>query len=292
MEEIFMKQNMTALISAFARAYHTKNASPKIYEDIFAFEIIKDEYCLISANMANGISFFNPNYQGDNPLEWIVNNNLAPSILARSLITETLLKKEMNNGLKQYLILASGYDTSAFKVNDKVKVYELDKQELIDDKLKRVSSLNTKNISYIKVDFNKDWINPLLKSSFSINEKTICSLLGISYYLEKEIFKKLIKSLSDIIPKDSLIIFDYPNTRKTKIEEINEQLAKGANEEMKSLFTLEEFDLLANESSLSILEDITYDIVNDKYFFKYNKENTNNMILAPKGVSYLVFIKK
>lgn len=65
----------------------------------------------------------------------MVNNNLVPSVLVRSTFNESHLLNKINLGSKQYLILASGYDTSAFKVNKQLKVFELDKKEMIEDKL-------------------------------------------------------------------------------------------------------------------------------------------------------------
>ena len=65
----------------------------------------------------------------------MVNNNLVPSVLAKSAFNEYYLLNKINLGSKQYLILASGYDTSAFKVNKQLKVFELDKKEMIEDKL-------------------------------------------------------------------------------------------------------------------------------------------------------------
>ena len=155
-------KNMTALVSAFARIYHIKNSNIKIYNDMYAEKIItEDEYYEISTNMKSGISFFNPNYKGTDPLKLIVNNNLAPSVLARSIFNEYHLFNEINLGLKQYIILASGYDTSAFKVNNKLKIFELDKKEMIEDKLNRINNakLDITNITYIKTDFNNDWIS-------------------------------------------------------------------------------------------------------------------------------------
>lgn len=53
-----MNKSMTALISAFARIYHTKNSNIKIYNDNFAEKIIsKKELDEISKNMEKGISF-------------------------------------------------------------------------------------------------------------------------------------------------------------------------------------------------------------------------------------------
>lgn len=62
-------------------------------------------------------------------------------------------------GLKQYMILASGYESSGIKDNQELKFFELDNEEMINNKLDMIkkSKLNTKNITYIETDFNKHW---------------------------------------------------------------------------------------------------------------------------------------
>ena len=290
-----MNKNMTALISCFARYYHTQNSNIKIYNDFFAKDILTEkEIENISNNMKNGIKFFNPNYNGDNPLKWIVNNNLAPSVLARSIFNEKHLLNEINLGLIQYIILASGYDMSGLKVNNKVNVFELDKKEMIEDKISRInkSKLNNENITYIKTDFNDNWIDDLINSNYSPLEKTFCSMLGISYYLDKEVFNGAIKELSNIIPKGSIILFDYPNNLETNKEKINQQLAKGANEEMKSIYSYEDIEKIADDSSMLIYEHLDYNDINNTYFYNYNTLNPNDKIIAPMGVSYVVLVKQ
>lgn len=290
-----MNKNMTALVSAFARLYHTKNSNIKIYNDMYAEKIItEDEYNEISTNMKNGISFFNPNYKGTDPLKWVVNNNLAPSVLARSIFNEYHLLNEIKLGLKQYIILASGYDTSAFKVNNKLKIFELDKKEMIEDKLNRINNakLDITNITYIKTDFNKDWINDLISSNYKKTEKTFCSMLGISYYLDKDTFKNTIKQLSNIIPKGSNILFDYPNTLETKKEKLNQQLAACANEEMKSIYSYEDIENIAGDSNMLIYEHLNHNDIDNTYFYDYNTLNPNDKIIAPIGVSYVMLVKR
>lgn len=290
-----MNKNMTALVSAFARLYHIKNSNIKIYNDMYAEKIItEDEYYEISTNMKSGISFFNPNYKGTDPLKLIVNNNLAPSVLARSIFNEYHLFNEINLGLKQYILLASGYDTSAFKVNNKLKIFELDKKEMIEDKLNRVNNakLDITNITYIKTDFNNDWINDLTINNYNLNEKTFCSMLGISYYLDKETFKNTIKQLSNIIPKGSTILFDYPNTFETKKEKLNQQLAKGANEEMKSVYSYKDIEKIAEDSNMLIYEHLNHNDIDNTYFYDYNTLNPNDKIIAPIGISYVMLVKQ
>ena len=290
-----MNKNMTALVSAFARLYHIKNSNIKIYNDMYAEKIItEDEYYEISTNMKSGISFFNPNYKGTDPLKLIVNNNLAPSVLARSIFNEYHLFNEINLGLKQYIILASGYDTSAFKVNNKLKIFELDKKEMIEDKLNRINNakLDITNITYIKTDFNNDWINDLTINNYNLNEKTFCSMLGISYYLDKETFKNTIKQLSNIIPKGSTILFDYPNTLETKKEKLNQQLAKGANEEMKSVYSYKDIEKIAEDSNMLIYEHLNHNDIDNTYFYDYNTLNPIDKIIAPIGISYVMLVKQ
>lgn len=290
-----MNKNMTALVSAFARIYHTKNSNIKIYNDIYADKIISEnEYNKISETMKNGISFFNPDYKGDNALKWIVNNNLAPSVLARSIFNEHHLLNEIKLGLKQYIILASGYDTSGFKVNNKLKIFELDKKEMIEDKLNRINNakLDKTNITYIKTDFNKDWINDLISSNYKKTEKTFCSMLGISYYLDKETFKNTIKQLSNVIPKGSTILFDYPNILETKKEKLNQQLAACANEEMKSIYSYEDIENIAEDSNMLIYEHLNNSAIDNTYFYDFNTLNPNDKIIAPIGVSYVLLVKR
>lgn len=290
-----MKNNMTALVSCFARYYHTTNSNIKIYNDTLAHLILtKSEIENISKNMVKGINFFNPNYDGDNPLKWIVNNILAPSVLARSAFNKKHLLNEIRLGLKQYVILGSGYDTSGYKINDKVSVYELDKKEMIDDKIKRVKSTNisTENVNYISCDFNGNWIESLLESSFDKNKKTFCSLLGLSYYLNKEVFKQTISILAKNIPTGSVIVFDYPSNIETKKEIINQSLAKEAGEEMKSKYNYKDIEDIAHSSDMLIYEHLNYENINDTFFYDYNTLNPNNKILAPKGVEYCLLVKQ
>lgn len=287
--------NMTALICAFVKAYHNERNNLKIYKDSYSRKIISDdEYNLISINMRNGINFFNPNYEGNNPLEWIVNNRLAPSILARSIFNENHLNNEIRLGLKQYVILGSGYDMSSYKVNNIISVFELDKENVIEDKMSRVrdANINSENIKYVDCDFNEDWIMKLIDSGFDKNVKSYFSMLGLSYYLEKEVFKNTINVISSVMSEGSTILFDYPNNDESETEILNQKLAKGANCEMKSKYSYSDIEEICDEFGLLIYENIGYNEINQKYFSLYNSINPSNKILASKGVSYCLLVKK
>ena len=288
-------KNMTALVSCFARCYHTENNVIKIYDDVYAKSILSDdEYEMISRSMSDGIAFFNPNYTGENPLQWIVNNQLAPSVLARSIFAEDYLEKEIEKGCHQYVIVAAGYDTSAYKQKNKIKVFELDREDMIEDKIRRVqqAGLDYSHVNYIKCDFDDHWIDELLGSSFSASEKAFVSCLGISYYLDKSVFANLIKRLSDHIPEGSSIVFDYPNNFVSEKENINQKMASAVNEKMKSTFSFEEISEIAEVNNMFIRAHFNDKDMDKIYFSKYNKSNPDHAIHCPQGVSYCLLSKK
>lgn len=290
------EKNMTALVSCFARAYHNRNSSIKIYEDNFAEKILSNtEYDSISANMSNGIKFFNPKFTGssEEALEWIVNNNLAPSVLARSAFTAMSIKRGKELGLKQYLIFASGYDTYAY-ADKELQCYEIDRAEMIEDKLKRVNiaNIDNSNVKYVKTDFTlENWQNSLINSDIDWNKNVFCSFLGISYYLTKEQFYSMIGKISELMCKGSTMVFDYPIIEDSEKEEITRKLAKGANEEMKSKYSFEELELKLQECDLLIYEHLNDEDINNQYFNEYNQKSRNK-IIAPKGVNYCLAIRK
>ena len=83
--------NMTALVSCFARAYHHKNSERPVFADSVAEKLLTaEEYAAISRNMAQGIQYFAPGFRGtlEEALRFIVNHQLAPSVLARSAFCE------------------------------------------------------------------------------------------------------------------------------------------------------------------------------------------------------------
>lgn len=192
--------------------------------------------------MANGISFFNSNFVGskDDALRWIVDNQLSPSILGRSVFCEESLKNPIRIGCRQCLIFASGYDTFAYRNNlENLEVFEIDRSEMIEDKVSRLScnKIDYSKVNFIKYDFKKDnLINNITNSKYDKNKISFSNLLGISYYLTKEEFFNMIKSISSIICDGSSIVFDFETYEDSKVTKINEKLANASNEEMKAKY--------------------------------------------------------
>ncbi|AKN29821.1 methyltransferase [Clostridium carboxidivorans P7] len=302
------QKSITALVSAFSRAYHSTQNSEKIFDDYLAKKILtEDEYEEIANNMAKGISFFNPSFSGtqEEALRWVVDNQLSPTPLSRGAFAEGLLKNAVQNGAKQYLIFAAGYDTFAYRQSDwasKIEIFEIDHPATAADKQKRIKSVVSEkpaNLHYVSADFRENnWQSNLLECiEFDKSKISFCSLLGISYYLSKQVFAETLNIISGFIPKGSSIVFDY-NDEKAYTDKAGERakiqvaLAGASNEKMLGSYSYMELEKLLSESNFMIYEHLTPDEITEKYFTKYNKENPNHQMTAFDNVNYCLAVRK
>ncbi len=216
------QKSMTALISAFSRAYHSLNKEVTIFNDSVARQLLTDEeYHQIAQSMSDGINFFKPNFVGNSreALSWIVDNQLSPSPLERAGYAEKSLERAVQIGAKQYLIFGAGYDTFAYRQPswaETLKIFEIDHPATASDKQERLKKANliiSDNVHYIEADFIKEsWEEALLNHDGFDSSKISCiTILGVAYYLSKQTFETLISVISHIVPKGSSIIFDYPD---------------------------------------------------------------------------------
>ena len=96
------QKSLTALISAFSRAYHALNNEVTIFNDSLARDLLTDEeFNQIAKNMSDGIGFFNPSFVGEpeQALRWVVDNQLSPSpgrLLPKNLLSG-LFAREQNS---------------------------------------------------------------------------------------------------------------------------------------------------------------------------------------------------
>lgn len=290
-----MEQNMTALVSLFARAYHQKSKDIKIFDDPLSTKLItKKEYEMIRLSISQGISFFNPNFKGskEEALKWIVDHQLSPSVLLRSAFCKEAIEEMKEKGCKQYLDFASGYDSFAYYYQNQMHVFEIDKKEVIEDKRQRCKDVDIENIQFLSIDLGKDnWINRLLESTYQENQLSVCSLLGLSYYLTHDQFKRLLKEISKHMIKGSRLVYDYPSYQESDETRKSEVLAKEANETMRAKYSFEQLKEILDLCHLKIVRHDDYRITLDS-LIHYNEYYKDNPIIAPKGVCYCVAEKE
>lgn len=301
------EKSMTALVSAFSRAYHYKNNNVTIFSDTIApLLLTNEEYNMISENMSKGINFFCPDFSGNKSeaLRYVVDNYLSPTPLGRAAFCKELFYSSLKLGTKQYLIFAAGYDTFPYRQSDQSKninIFEIDHPLTASDKKDRLTKANINipyNTKYIEADFTQDnWISSLIQNEFFNKTKiSFCSLLGLSYYLTHDTFKEMILSISSVIPKNSILVFDYPdensNTENAGIRSKKQSsLAKASGEEMFSGYSFENMKTLLSQCGFSIYKHLTPCEITKKYFSEYNKYNPDHIMSAFDNVNYCAAIK-
>jgi methyltransferase (TIGR00027 family) len=217
-----MKENQasfSAMMTAYIRAYHSMYDTPKIFDDFLAYRLIPQKVLTFIEQGLNRDKQFND-------LEHTVVSNQKTtlssliketSVLSRARYTEDALEKAVMQGVKQYVILGAGMDTFAFRrpeMMDCLEVFEVDHPATQNLKLLRLSELgweHPEHLHFIPIDFTKENLATALicSSAYDSNIKSFFSWLGVTMYLTREEVFKTLRSITDIAPEGSVVIFDY-----------------------------------------------------------------------------------
>lgn len=293
-------KNMTALMSLFLRAYHFRNNSERIFADEKAGKLLtNEEYESISENLSSGVSFFAPGFTGtkQEALRLIADRQLAPPVLVRSAFSEKALDNAVMLGTNQVVSFASGYDSYPFRTeHESLRVFELDLPDMTDDKLKRIERAGLKErckTAYIGCDLSTDSLSALLPGAgFDKEALSFGSLLGLSYYLEKEAFRHLLGEISSLWCEGSAIVFDYPTAESGETSDRTRALAEGADEKMKARYSYREIESILSDAGFLIYEYHDSKSATKAFCEGYNLKNPGHEINAPEGVGYILAVKK
>lgn len=301
-------KSFTALVSAFSRAYHTENNQTKIYDDQLARQLLTDEeYENIATNMSQGIAFFQSDFVGsqEQALRRVVDHQLSPSPIGRAAFAERALAGATKMGVRQYLIVAAGYDTFAYrqpKWATNLQIFEIDHPSTAADKRRRVTTLHwdiPSNLHTIAADFRlPDWQNRVLQCpAFDPSLISFSSLLGISYYLPKDVFKRFLSTITSLLPSGSSIVFDYPD-ELTFTSQAGERarkqvmMAAQAGEPMQASYSYTELEQMLEEVNLLIYQHLNPAEITDQLFQEYNHNQPEHKITAFDNVNYCLAVKR
>ena len=280
--------SMTALVSAFARAYHAGREGAKIYEDRYARALLSDqEYAQIAAQMTAGVSFFAPGFQGkaDAALRRVMDGCLSPTPLARAVFAA----EELAEGrARQLLLLAAGYDAAGY--DGGLPVFELDRPEVLADKQARLrrAGIPVPHVRFVPADLSRpDWPEVMLAAGFDTAKQTFCTMMGLSYYLSKEETGQLLSALSSLLAVGSRIALDIPIASQA----IQGTLAAGAGEPMKAVFDRAALETMAACSGLRLRHYLTPQDIQARFFDPYNSKTPEHPMYAP-GDTALCLLEK
>jgi methyltransferase (TIGR00027 family) len=212
--------SLSAMTTAYIRAYHSMHDTPKIFDDFLAYSLIPQEVlALIEQGLRKDKQFNDPEHTVVSSDQIIALSSLtkATNVLSRARYTEDALEEVVRQGVKQYVILGAGMDTFAFRrpeMMDCLEVFEVDHPATQNFKILRLSELGwerPEHLHFIPIDFTKENLAAALtlSSAYDPNVKSFFSWLGVTMYLTREEVFQTLRSITDIVPECSVVIFDY-----------------------------------------------------------------------------------
>lgn len=275
--------SITALMSAYARAFHAENDPAPIFNDFLARQLMTDqEYADMGSYILSGVDFLAPekkdcfaNHQ--QLLAHLVNTQFAPTPLARASFCEESLYTAFRTGTEQYVILGAGLDTFAFREKELMQahqVFEVDHPLTQFAKRKRVERAGwtmPEGLHLVAVDFAKDNLAAALEDAgFDREKKTFFSWLGVSYYLHEQQIASTLASLAALCPKGSSLVFDYGDAElfTSPVRRVKNMLAMAVagGEPMQACFNGERLIRLLEHYGFQVYEWLHPEDIQARYF--------------------------
>ncbi|GBF98456.1 S-adenosyl-L-methionine-dependent methyltransferase [Raphidocelis subcapitata] len=142
---------------------------------------------------------------------------LVNFIDARTRWIDDGMKRALDDGIKQVVIIAAGYDTRAYRLGRPgVKFYEVDLPHASEKKRELVEKLfpadKYPRPQFIGADLSQVGLaDALAPSDFDRSRRTLYLIEGLVYYLPPVAFKSLLSALAETAAVGSRLYFDFIN---------------------------------------------------------------------------------
>jgi methyltransferase (TIGR00027 family) len=279
------RASITALITAYCRAYHATHDSPKIFDDFLADQLFTaEEHAAFDQNLAGLLKVINPERAATNPdqataLACTMQTHNGPITLSRSRYTEDRLTEMVDCGVRQYVILGAGLDTFAFRRTDLLEhlhIFEVDHpatQVLKHQRLAMLGQPYPPQLHFVPIDFLTERLSDVLRASaYDSQALSFFSWLGVTYYLTRESILDTLRDIATIAPKGSPIVFDYmaadaflPGRAARRIQ-LMQAIAAQVGEPMQTGFDPLMLAAELERVGLRLEEDLTPTDIEARYF--------------------------
>jgi methyltransferase (TIGR00027 family) len=141
---------------------------------------------------------------------------LSSSIIARVRYFDDYVRKSIDEGLEQLVVLGAGYDTRAYRIDglkENIKVFEVDHpntQSFKIQKIKEIFGSTPDHVVYVPTDFETEEFGQKLSDmGYNRSKKTLFVMEGLSMYIPPESVAETLSFIVQNSAKGSSIIFDY-----------------------------------------------------------------------------------
>jgi len=136
-------------------------------------------------------------------------------ILCRTRYIDDVLKRSLEEGLDQLVILGAGFDSRPYRIAgmDQVWVFEVDlpgTEELKKTRLEKVLGAVPENVSLVGIDFDRQNLDDVLSAAgFQKGKRTLFIWEGVTQYLTAEAVSGTLEFVSSASGAGSAIVFTY-----------------------------------------------------------------------------------
>ncbi len=223
----------SALMVATQRAAHQLLDRPLVLDDPVALTIL-------GATEAQALR--------DNPdrFRHPMSLGMRSLVVVRSRLADDLWAEAVERGIRQYVVLGAGLDTSAYRHRDAPgRVFEVDlpaMQEWKQARLRETGISVPPSLSFVPVDFESvSLAEGLARAGFDANAPAIFSWLGVTMYLDEVAVIETLRFIAGCA-KGSAVLFEHaiplsslPTMMRIAMEQLTAQFAE-RGEPWKSFF--------------------------------------------------------
>jgi methyltransferase (TIGR00027 family) len=204
----------TSIVVAALRAFGAREPDPAVRNpDTFAERLISpDELQSIAAHPI-ARAFVEDYDIGRKNREVAGMSNL---MLIRTRFIDDHLRRALENGATQVVILGAGFDTRAYRfamlLKDK-KVFEIDYRSTQEVKKRRLAAASIPIPGYVQfaeIDFKKDSLSDVLsRCGYQATERTFFIWEGVSMYLKEQDVRQTLRAISSHSASGSSLVMDF-----------------------------------------------------------------------------------
>ncbi|UVE70369.1 SAM-dependent methyltransferase (plasmid) [Burkholderia pyrrocinia] len=214
----------SALMVAMQRAAHQLLDRPLVLDDPVALTILGGAKAQVLRD--NVDRFRDPTSVG-----------MRSTVIVRSRLAEDVWGEAVERGIRQYVVLGAGLDTSAFRHPDTpARIFEVDlpaTQAWKQARLREAGIAVPPSLHFVPVDFESVGLaEGLARAGFDANAPAIFSWLGVTMYLDEVAVVETLRFIAGCA-KGSAVLFEYvtplsslPPIMRIAMEQLTAQFAE------------------------------------------------------------------
>lgn len=187
---------------------------------------------------------------------------LPEGVALRTLRLDDLVKKAVDEGATQLLLLGAGLDVRAYRLDELhgATVFEVDHPDTQRVKKRRLGDRAplAKELRYVAVDFEKqDLAEELSKAGFSSTEKAVVVWEGVTMYLHPEDRRATLGVLGKLLAPGSMVGISYarPSILDTPFKRLQAAPLALVGEPLRGLVDTEVLEAELRDAGFEVYED-------------------------------------